>query len=59
MLIFKIYKMSRNTDENKKKHKKKLNQKKRKAQEAEAERKARLKTINQQFNDQKTSETEK
>lgn len=43
--------MSRNTDANKKLHKKKLDQKKRKVQEAEAERKARLKSINQQFNE--------
>lgn len=49
--------MSRNTDANKKAHKKKLDQKKRKAQEAEAERKVRLKAINQQFNDKNKPET--
>jgi len=48
---FRFTAMSRNTDANKKLHKKKLDQKKRKVQEAEAERKARLKSINQQFNE--------
>ncbi|MFV0140183.1 hypothetical protein NZD85_13855 [Empedobacter stercoris] len=50
--------MSRNTDANKKAHKKKLDQKKRKVQDAEAERKARLKEINQQFNDKTKPEKE-
>ncbi|MFV0180156.1 hypothetical protein OBK28_11310 [Empedobacter falsenii] len=50
--------MSRNTDANKKAHKKKLDQKKRKVQDAEAERKARLKEINQQFNDKTKPENE-
>lgn len=48
--------MSRNTDANKKAHKKKIDQKKRKAQQAEAERKAKLKLINQQFNDKETED---
>ena len=50
--------MSRNTDANKKAHKKKLDQKKRKVQEAEAERKARLKQINQQFIEKNNSKNE-
>ncbi|WP_300675689.1 hypothetical protein [Soonwooa sp.] len=43
--------MSRNTDSNRKAHKKKIDQKKRKAQEAEEKRKLRLKEIRQSFND--------
>ena len=42
--------MSRNTDNNRKEHKKKIDNKKRKLQDAEIERKKRLKEINQQFN---------
>lgn len=41
--------MSRNTDANKKLHKKKIDNKKRKIQNAEAERKARLKQIREDF----------
>ncbi|WP_209389243.1 hypothetical protein [Chryseobacterium sp. RR2-3-20] len=41
--------MSRNTDANRKLHKKKIDQKKRKTQNAEAERKARLKQIREDF----------
>jgi len=42
-------KMSRNTDANRKLHKKKIDNKKRKIQNAEAERKARLKQIREDF----------
>lgn len=41
--------MSRNTDANRKLHKKKIDNKKRKIQNAEAERKARLKQIREDF----------
>lgn len=41
--------MSKNNDENRKKNKKKIDQKKRKMQNAEAERKARLKQIREDF----------
>jgi hypothetical protein len=41
--------MSRNTDANRKQHKKKIDNKKRKIQNAEAERKARLKQIREDF----------
>lgn len=41
--------MSRNTDANRKLHKKKIDNKKRKIQNAEAERKARLKQIRDDF----------
>ncbi len=41
--------MSRNTDSNRKLHKKKIDNKKRKIQNAEAERKARLKQIREDF----------
>ena len=41
--------MSRNTDANRKAHKKKIDQKKRKTQEAEEKRKARLKEIRASF----------
>ena len=41
--------MSRNTDANRKLQKKKIDQKKRKTQNAEAERKARLKQIREDF----------
>lgn len=41
--------MSRNTDANRKLHKKKIDNKKRKIQNAEAERKARLKKIREDF----------
>jgi len=41
--------MSRNTDANRKSHKKKIDNKKRKIQNAEAERKARLKQIREDF----------
>lgn len=43
--------MSRNTDANKKAVKAKKIQKRKKVKDAEAERKARLKAINQQFNE--------
>ncbi|AZA79246.1 hypothetical protein EG347_17940 [Chryseobacterium sp. G0186] len=42
--------MSKNNDANRKKNKKKIDQKKRKIQNAEAERKARLKQIREDFN---------
>ncbi len=41
--------MSRNTDANRKLHKKKIDNKKRKIQNAEAERKTRLKQIREDF----------
>ncbi|WP_185155139.1 hypothetical protein [Chryseobacterium sp. c4a] len=41
--------MSKNNDANRKKNKKQIDQKKRKTQNAEAERKARLKQIYQDF----------
>lgn len=41
--------MSKNNEENRKKHKKKIDQKKRKIQNAEIERKARLKQIREDF----------
>ena len=41
--------MSKNNEANRKKHKKKLDQQKRKIQAAEAERKARLKQIKEDF----------
>jgi hypothetical protein len=41
--------MSRNTDANRKLHKKKIDNKKRKIQNAEAERKARLRQIREDF----------
>jgi len=41
--------MSKNNEENRKKHKKKIDQKKRKIQNAEIERKARLKQIRENF----------
>lgn len=41
--------MSKNNETNRKNHKKKLDQKKRKIQNAEAERKARLKQIREDF----------
>ncbi|WBV59806.1 hypothetical protein PFY12_12230 [Chryseobacterium camelliae] len=41
--------MSRNTDANRKLHKKKIDNKKRKIQNAEAQRKARLKQIREDF----------
>ncbi|WP_282628541.1 hypothetical protein [Empedobacter sedimenti] len=43
--------MSRNTDANKKAVKAKKAQKRKKVKDAEAERKARLKAINKQFNE--------
>lgn len=53
--------MSRNTDANRKAHKKKIDQKKRKTQEAEEKRKARLKEIRASFfekeNQQEDSES--
>ncbi len=53
--------MSRNTDTNRKAHKKKIDQKKRKTQEAEQKRKARLKEIRASFiekeNQQEDSES--
>ncbi|WP_173426513.1 hypothetical protein [Chryseobacterium angstadtii] len=42
--------MSKNNEENRKKHKKKIDQKKRRIQNAEIERKARLKQIREDFN---------
>lgn len=48
--------MSRNTDANRKTHKKKIDQKKRKEQEAEDKRKARLKEIRQSFKDKEASQ---
>lgn len=50
--------MSRNTDANRKAHKKKIDQKKRKEQEAEAKRKAKLKEIRQGFKDKEASQEE-
>lgn len=41
--------MSKNNEANRKKHKKKLDQQKKKTQTAEAERKARLKQIREDF----------
>ncbi|WP_326982186.1 hypothetical protein VUJ46_18565 [Chryseobacterium sp. MYb264] len=41
--------MSKNNEANRKKHKNKIDQKKRKQQNAEAERKARLKQIREDF----------
>lgn len=53
--------MSRNTDANRKAHKKKIDQKKRKVHEAEEKRKARLKEIRASFiekeNQQEDSES--
>ncbi|WP_312323828.1 hypothetical protein [Soonwooa sp.] len=53
--------MSRNTDANRKAHKKKIDQKKRKTQESEEKRKARLKEIRASFiekeNQQQDSES--
>lgn len=46
--------MSKNNDANRKKNKKQIDQKKRKIQNAEAERKARLKQIHQDFKEKET-----
>lgn len=48
--IFVTQNMSKNNEANRKKNKKQIEQKKKKAQNAEAERKARLKQIHQDFN---------
>lgn len=49
--------MSRNTDTNRKLHKKKIDNKKRKIQNAEAERKARLKQIREDFKARESDNT--
>lgn len=49
--------MSKNNDANRKKNKKKIDQKKRKIQNAEAERKARLKQILEDFKEKETDNT--
>lgn len=49
--------MSKNNDANRKKNKKQIDQKKRKTQNAEAERKARLKQIYQDFKGKETDNT--
>ncbi|WEK69396.1 MAG: hypothetical protein P0Y62_16370 [Candidatus Chryseobacterium colombiense] len=49
--------MSRNTDANRKLHKKKIDNKKRKIQNAEAERKARLKQIREDFKARESDNT--
>ncbi|GEN67271.1 MULTISPECIES: hypothetical protein [Chryseobacterium] len=46
--------MSKNNEANRKKNKKKIDQKKRKIQNAEAERKARLKQIHEDFQAKET-----
>ena len=50
--------MSKNNDANRKKHKKKLDQQKRKVQNAEAERKARLKQIREDFKNKEQASQE-
>ncbi|WP_185146987.1 hypothetical protein [Chryseobacterium echinoideorum] len=47
--------MSRNTDANRKLHKKKIDNKKRKIQEAEQKRKSRLKKIREDFKERETN----
>ena len=49
--------MSRNTDANRKLHKKKIDNKKRKIQNAETERKARLKQIREDFKARESDNT--
>lgn len=49
--------MSRNTNANRKLHKKKIDNKKRKIQNAEAERKARLKQIREDFKARESDNT--
>ncbi|MGL6038081.1 MAG: hypothetical protein ACRC0E_04215 [Soonwooa sp.] len=48
--------MSRNTDANRKAHKKKIDRKKRKAQEADEKRKARLKEIRASFTEKENQQ---